>query len=95
MNIAFLIISCLSLVFALSFLMAAVFTFATCVQKPLDRDVERALSLSLWLGSGAFIYVFAVTRYWRYSQLGRRFFYIGFVSGVVAIVFGLLATHGA
>ena len=94
MNIALLIISCLSLVFALSFLMAAVFTFASYDQRPLDPDTDRMLSLVARTGGGTFIYVFAVTRYWRQCQLGRRLFYTGSIFGVVASICGFLAAHG-
>ena len=94
MNIALLIICCLSMVFAFSFLMAAVFTFAACHQKPLDRHTDKLLSLSVWFGGGSLVYLFVVTRCWRHSQLGRRLFYAGSVSGVVAIACGFLAAHG-
>lgn len=94
MNIALLILSCLSLVFAASFLTAALFTFATCDQKPLDRDTDKLLSLSAWFGGGTLVYVFAVTRYWRHSRLGRRLFCTGSIFGVVAAASGFLAAHG-
>ena len=93
MNIALLIISCLSIVFAFSFLMAAVFTFAACDQKPVDRDTDKLLSLSVWFGGGMLIYLFVVTRCWRHSQFGRRLFCTGSIFGVIAAVCGFLAAH--
>ncbi len=93
MDIAFLIVACLAQVFTVSFLIAAVFTFATFDRKPLDRDTEKRLSLSVWFGGGWFACVFAVTRCWHRCRQGRRFFYIGIGSGMVAVVFGCLAVR--
>ena len=73
--------------------MAAVFTFATYDQKPLDRDTNRMLSLAAWTGGGSFIYAYAVTRYWHQCQLGRRLLYTGLVSGAVAVLCGFLAAR--
>ena len=93
-NIALLIIACLSLVFAFSFLLAAVFTFASYDQRPLDRNTDRMLSLAAWFGGGTFIHVFAVTRYWPQCQLGRRLFCVGLVCGFVAALCGYLSARG-
>lgn len=93
-QIAFLILSCLAIVFAMSFLAAAVFTFATHDQKPLDAETDKMLSLMAWFGSGGLVYFFVVTRYWRQCQLGRRFFYTGLAAGALAVVFGVCAARG-
>ena len=91
MNIALLVVACLSLVLALSLLMAAVLIFASYDQRPLDPDTDRMLSLAAWFGGGTFICVFAVAWYWRQCQLGRRLFYCGLACGVLTALCGYLA----
>lgn len=94
MDIALLIISCLSGVFSFSFLMSAVLAFATCDQKPTGHDTDKQLSFNFWLGGVALISLLAVAHYWQHSQLGRRLFFTGTIFGVVFVLFGFLAAHG-
>ena len=97
-TIALLVIACEALVFAISFLMAAILTFACYDQRPLDRETDRMLTSATWLGGGMFICFLgflAVTRYWRQCQLGRRLFHVGLACGCLAVLCGWFAAHGS
>ena len=93
-NVVCLVVSCLAMMVAMCFLMAAVFTFALYDQKPVDRETDKMLSQMAWFGGGWFIYFFVVTCYWCQCSLGRRFFYVGLASGVVGIALSLCNAYG-